>query len=491
MPTGATRHPALTRRAPDAMYVGGEWVAAVNGESFQVGCPATGEPLARLPFAGEADVDAAVAAARRAYEGGWAETTPKQRADMLFELADRLARDSERLTMIEVVDNGSTIRKMRGGVALGIEMLRAFAGLIPTITGRTIPLDANSFNYTIREPWGVVGVIVPFNHPFQFAAQITGSVLGAGNTMVFKPSELTSLSTLEVAQIAADVFPPGVLNVVTGGGATGAAIAGHRGIDKIHFKGSLPTGRAVLAAGAQFIRPVSLEMGGKNPMVVFPDADLDSAVQGAVDGMNFVHQGQSCGSCSRVFVHRDLFEEFRAKLVERVEALCPGLPWDEAAEMGSIVSPGQYDRVVGHIAAARQAGVKLLTGGQPFDNPELKDGLFLRPTIFESPNHDLPLVQEEIFGPVMCLFAWSDEDDVFRLANDVVYGLTASVWTNDLRTAQRAIRRLQAGLVWVNNHQRRPAMTPFGGYKQSGLGKERYTDELLTYSQEKSVLMTL
>ena len=490
-PETSTRHPALSRQAPDSMYIGGKWVGAQGGATFEVLCPSTGETLARLPEAGQADVDAAVAAARRAYENGWADTSPRERADILFELADRLSRDRERLTMIDVVDNGSTIGKMRGGLALGVEMLRMFAGFIPTLSGRTIPLDSGSFNYTIREPWGVVGVIVPFNHPVQFAAQIIGSALGAGNTMLFKPSELTSLSTLEVAAAAADLLPPGVLNVITGSGTAGAAIAGHPDIDKIHFKGSLPTGRAVLAAGAKFIRPVSLEMGGKNPMVVYPDSDVDKAVKGAVDGMNFVHQGQSCGSCSRVFVHQDIYEEFRAKLVEKVEALRPGMPWDETAQMGSIVSRTQYDRVLGYIEGARAAGVTMLTGGGPFDDPELKDGFFLRPTVFESPDHDLPLVQDEIFGPVMCLFSWTDEKEVFRLANDTVYGLTASVWTNDLNTALNAVRRLKAGLVWVNNHQRRPAVTPFGGYKQSGLGAERYTDELLTYSQEKSVLMTL
>jgi betaine-aldehyde dehydrogenase len=487
----ATRHPDLHRNAPDSMYIGGSWVGAVDGETFDVTSPATGELLAKLPAAGRADIDAAVAAARTAFEGGWGDTSPKERADLLFEFADLIEADIERITMIDAVDNGSTIRKMRGGVKLGLDMLRNYAGFIPTLTGRTIPLDSGSFNYTVREPYGVVGVIVPFNHPTQFVAQIVGSALGAGNTMIFKPSELTSLSALEIAAIAADLFPAGVLNMVTGAGGAGSAMTSHPGIDKIHFKGSLPTGRKVLEAGAATIKPISLEMGGKNPMVVFPDVSVDAAVKGAVDGMNFVHQGQSCGSCSRVYVHEDIYEEFRRKVVERVKKLRPGLPWDEDAEMGSIVSRPQYERVLSFIKSADEAGVTRLTGGEPFDAPEFADGLYLQPTIYENPAHDLPLVQEEIFGPVMCLFSWSDEDEVFRRANDTVYGLTASVWSNDLRTVHRAIRRFKAGLVWVNNHQRRPANTPFGGYKQSGLGKERFTDELNTYSQEKSVLMTL
>jgi betaine-aldehyde dehydrogenase len=473
------------------MFIGGSWVAAADASRFDVSCPATGELLAELPAAGAADVDAAVAAARAAYESGWCDTNPKERAAILFELADRLERDSERLTLIDVVDNGSTIRKMRGGVTSGIDMLRLFAGLVPMLAGRTIPLDSGTFNYTVREPWGVVGVIVPFNHPFQFAAQSIGSVLGAGNALVFKPSELTSLSTLEVFEAARDLVPPGVLNVVTGLGTAGAAIANHPDIDRLHFKGSLPTGRAVLTAAAARIKPVSLEMGGKNPFLVFPDADVDAAVTGAINGMNFVHQGQSCGSSTRVFVHDSLYEEFRDKLIARAEALRPGLPWDEDAEMGSIVSRPQYERVLAHISAAREAGVTFLAGGAPIDDPELAGGLYIQPTIVEEPSHDLPLVQEEIFGPVMCLFRWSEEDEVFSRANDVIYGLTASVWCNDLRTVHRAIKRLKAGLVWVNNHQRRPSLTPFGGYKQSGLGKERYIDELLAYTQEKSVLMVL
>ena len=265
----STRHPDLNRKAPDAMYIGGQWVGAIGGQTFDVTCSATGERLAQLPAAELVDVDAAVIAARAAFDAGWGESSPKARADLLFELADRIEANSERITMIDAIDNGSTIRKMRGGVKLGLDMLRNYAGFIPTLTGRTIPLDSGSFNYTVREPYGVVGVIVPFNHPTQFVAQIIGSALGAGNAMIFKPSELTSLSALEIAAIAADLFPAGVLNIVTGAAPAGSAIASHPGIDKIHFKGSLPTGRKVLEAGAATIKPVSLEMGGKNPMVVF------------------------------------------------------------------------------------------------------------------------------------------------------------------------------------------------------------------------------
>ncbi len=431
-------------------------------------------------------------AASAAFTSTWCDTSPKQRADLLFELADRLERDSERLALIDVVDNGSTMRKMRSDVAAGVNMMRTYAGLIPTIGGRTIPLDADTFNYTVREPWGVVGVMMPFNHPFMFAAQVVGSVLAAGNTLVFKPSELTSLSTLEVAKVAEDLLPPGVVNVLVGSGVgAGAPLVRHPMVDKVHFKGSLPTGRLVLAGGADTIKPVTLEMGGKNPFIVYPDADLDRAVEGAVIGMNFVHQGQSCGSSTRIFVHTDLYDAFRDRLVARVESLSPGLPWDEQADMGSIVSRLQYDRVLRLIGEAVEDGATLLTGGSTVDREDLRDGLYIEPTVFEGASHDSTLVQEEIFGPVTCLFRWDDEEEVIRLANDVIYGLTASVWTRDLDTAHRTARRLQAGLVWINDHNRRPALTPFGGYKQSGIGKERAMDELQTYTHEKSVLLAM
>jgi betaine-aldehyde dehydrogenase len=474
------------------MFIGGAWVQAADGDTLDAWCPSTGELIARIPSAGPADVDAAVLAASEAFRSGWCDASPKQRADLLFELADRLERDSERLAMIDVVDNGSTLRKMRSDVAAGVNMMRLYAGLIPTIGGRTIPLDADTFNYTVREPWGVVGVMMPFNHPFMFAAQVVGSVLAAGNTLVFKPSELTSLSTLEVAKATEDLLPPGVLNVVTGSGVgAGAPLVRHPKVDKVHFKGSLPTGRLVLAGGADTVKPVTLEMGGKNPFIVYPDADLGRAVDGAVVGMNFVHQGQSCGSSTRIFVHADLYDEFRDRLVARVESLYPSLPWDEKADMGSIVSRPQYDRVLRLIGEAVEDGAKLLTGGSAVDREDLRDGLYIHPTVFEDARHDSPLVQEEIFGPVTCLFRWEDEDEVIKLANDVIYGLTASVWTRDLDTAHRASRRLQAGLVWINDHNRRPALTPFGGFKQSGIGKERAMDELQTYTHEKSVLLAM
>ncbi|MGH8869819.1 MAG: aldehyde dehydrogenase family protein [Actinomycetes bacterium] len=487
-----SRHPTLHRRAPDQLFIGGQWVDGADGKRLSVTCPATGELLAELPAGTERDVDAAADAAAEAFRSTWRDTPPDERAAALLTLADRLEREADRLAMIDVVDNGSTVRRMRADVDTGVSLLRMYAGLVRTLGGRTIPIDATTLNYTLREPYGVTGVVVPFNHPFLFAAQVTGAVLAAGNTLVLKPSEHTSLSALEVAKAAEDLLPPGVLNVVTGLGAdTGAPLVRHPLVRKVHFKGSVPTGRNVLSIGAETVKPVTLELGGKSPFVVYPDADLDKAIPGAVTGLNLVHQGQSCGSATRLFVHDEVYDEFRDGVVEAFRALRPGLPWDPAADMGSIVSVQQYEKVLGYVGGALSDGARLLTGGHPVDVEELKDGLYLEPTVFEDVEHDMAVAREEIFGPVTCLFRWTDEDEMFQRANDVIYGLTASVWTRDLATAHRAASRLEAGFVWVNGHGRRPVGSPFGGYKQSGIGKERAQEELSQYTQEKSVVVAL
>lgn len=487
-----TRYPTLDRHAPAAMFIGGRWVPAADGSVMPALSPATGETIVDLPSAGEADVDAAVAAAADAFTGGWSDTPPQERSRSLYRLADRLQADADRLALIDVVDNGSTLRRMRADIDTGVNLLRTYAGLVPTIGGRTIPIDSSTFNYTLREPYGVAAVIVPFNHPFMFAAQVIGAALAAGNTLVLKPSELTSLSTLEVAKAAEDLLPPGVLNIVLGtGSAVGAPLVRHPRVRKVHFKGSVPTGRAVMAMGAEMIKPVTLELGGKSPFVVYPDADLDRATAGAVSGMNLVHQGQSCGSATRLFVHDALYDDFRDGLRRKFEALRPGLPWDPATDTGSMVSRQQYEKVLGYIASARDDGARLITGGNPIERPDLRGGHYIQPTIFEDVSPDMAVAREEIFGPVTCLFRWDDEDDMFARANDVIYGLTASVWTRDLEVAHLAARRLECGYVWINGHGRRPVGSPFGGYKQSGIGKERAQDELSFYTQEKSVLVEL
>lgn len=485
-------HPALERRGDDLLFVDGRWSPAASRRTFEVSCPATGESIAQVSRADADDVDLAVRAAHRAYEETWRETPPADRAAMLHALADRLAADADRLALIDVVDNGSTVRRMRADVDTGVQLIRTYAGFVGTITGRTIPIDSHTLNYTVREPYGVAGVIVPFNHPFMFAAQMVGSALASGNTLVLKPSELTPLTALEIAKAAEDLLPPGVLNILTGfGEECGAPVVRHPLVRKVHFKGSVPTGRRVMEMCAAGIKPVSLELGGKAPFVVYPDVDVDVAVQGAVRGMNLVHQGQSCGSATRLLVHDDIYDAFRAGLVEAFESLRPGAPWDAGADMGCMVSRTQYDKVLAHIAKGVDDGARLLTGGGPVTDASLPGDLYIQPTAFECDDMSPIVARDEIFGPVTCLFRWDDEERMLAMANDTEYGLTASVWTHDLGTAHRVVSRLQAGYVWVNGHGRRPVGSPFGGYKQSGIGKERAQDEFNSYTQEKSVLVAL
>lgn len=490
--TRVARHPQIDRYAADQLFIDGQWSPAASGQTFAVTCPVTGEPLADLSLAGPADVDRAVRAAARAFDTTWRSTTPTERAQLLRLLADRLEEHADRLALIDVVDNGSTIRRMRADIDTGLELMRTYAGLIKTIGGRTIPIDDHTLNYTIREPYGVVSVIVPFNHPFMFAAQMVGSALAAGNTLVLKPSEATSLTALEIAKVAEDILPAGVLNVLTGfGDGCGAPMVAHPLVRKVHFKGSVPTGRKVMEACSAMIKPVSLELGGKGPFIVYPDMDVTTAVNGAVKGLNLVHQGQSCGSATRLFVHADIYDEFKAGLVKAFGSLHAGAPWEPDVEMGCMVTKTHFDKVMSYIAQGVESGARLIAGGKQATDPSLPGELFIEPTIFECDDMSPVVAREEIFGPVTCLFRWSDEDEMIAQANDVEYGLTASVWTNNLSIAHRAVARLQAGYIWINAHGRRPVGSPFGGYKQSGIGKERAQDEFNSYTQEKSVLVEL
>ena len=474
------------------MLIGGQLVDAAAGEWAQVIDPARGQVVARVPLGSPADVDRAVDAAARAFPS-WRATPASARAAAVLALADAIQTHGEELAWIDTVDGGSPIKVMRGDYRLAVEQLRYFAGLALELRGQTIPTpEPGTLDFTLREPFGVVGRIVPFNHPLMFAASRIAAPLVAGNTVVLKPSEHTSLSALRLGELAADLLPPGVLNVVTGLGAVvGDAVVRHPGIPRIAFTGGVDVGRQIQRSAAETaVKTVTLELGGKNPMIVLPDATVDDAVAGAVRGMNFTWQGQSCGSTSRLYVHRSLFDEFVAAVANQMEQLVIGDPRDEATDIGAIAYRAQYDKVVRYLDAAQQdRRTRLVTGGLP-PAGQFGNGLYVRPTLFAiEQDDDLPIATEEIFGPILVAMPFDDLDEVIRRANALPYGLTASVWTNDLHTAMRASTELAAGYVWVNWSSSHIPGTPFGGMKNSGVGREEGIEELYSFTQSKNVYL--
>jgi betaine-aldehyde dehydrogenase len=480
--------PTSVEPGTHAALIGGRRVAAASGETIDAVSPVTGEAIARIPRCRAEDVDAAVRAAAAAFVE-WRRLEAAERASYLLRLADAIEADGERLAGLDSVDNGSPLHEMRKDVGIAAAQLRYFAGLALQLRGQTIPSSYDRLNYTLRQPFGVVGRIVPFNHPLMFAAAKIAAPLVAGNTVVLKPSEFTSLSALALADHLAAIFPPGVVNVVTGyGNEAGDALVAHPDVRRLAFIGSVETGRAIQRRAAEVaVKHVTLELGGKNPIVIFPDADHDLAIQGAVTGMNFTWQGQSCGSTSRLLVHRDTYEDFVDELAGRVERLRSGPPGDPQTDTGAIVNERQLEKVLGYVALGQEEGARLVTGGNRVTDGELARGLFVRPAVLADVRPDSRLAQEEIFGPVLAVLRYDDYDDAVRIANGVRYGLTASVFTRDLRTAHAFARDVEAGYVWVNDASRHFPATSFGGFKDSGVGREEDLEELESYTQTKNV----
>lgn len=468
------------------LVIAGTWAPGTAGAQEETVDPATEEPIARVTSAGEADVDRAVAAAREAAPG-WAATPWAERARRVLALADRLESDTESFAWLDVRDGGIPIRGMRRDVANAVAYLRYFAGLASELKGHTIETPQGSVDFTVREPFGVVGKIVPFNHPLQFAAAAIAAPLVAGNSVVLKPAEQTPISALHLGMLAAEVLPPGTVNVVTGGAATGSALVRHPHVPRIGFTGSVATGRAVLRDAAEHIKVVTLELGGKNPLIVLPDVDPGIAAELATIGMNLQRTaGQSCGSTSRVYVHEDLHEAVLTRLSGRFDALTVGNPGAEVTDVGPLAFAQHRDRVSSAIAGALDEGAELRTGG-PSAPDGLERGYFVRPTVLGGVRDAMRVAGDEIFGPVVAVLPWRDEDDVVARANALPLGLTANVATNDLTAALRLARRLEAGYVWVNGRGQRPFGAPFGGWKLSGLGSENSLDELLSYTRTKNV----
>jgi betaine-aldehyde dehydrogenase len=479
---------SLSSRTTHPMLIGGEFRDASDGATIDAVAPATGEVLGTFPAGTRADVDAAVTAAEQAF-GTWRRTEATERAALVEELATAIAEHAEELARLDATDNGSLLAEMRRDVTTAVAAMRYFAGLALHLRGDTVPSGGGRLTYSVRIPYGVVGRIIPFNHPLMFAASKIAAPLIAGNTVVLKPSEHTSLSALRLAELAHAILPPGVLNVVTGWGAeVGDALAAHPRVRRLAFTGSVATGLAIQRRAAETtVKTVTLELGGKNPLVVFPDADLDVAVGAAIRGMNFTWQGQSCGSLSRVIVHDAIHDAFLERLVAEVAELRPGMPDDPDAQTGAIVNAGQLEKVLGYVRIGVEDGARLCAGGDRITVGDLANGLFVRPAVFADVAVDSRLAQEEIFGPVLSVLRFSDEAEAVSIANATRFGLTASVFTTDLGTAHRFAEEVDAGYVWINEVSRHIPGTPYGGMKDSGLGREEDFDELLSYTQLKNV----
>lgn len=459
-----------------------------DGPTIDALNPATGEVIGRFHDATDEDVDAAVKAGLDRFQE-WRRSTPRDRAAALHAIANVVEGNAEELALLDVLDNGSPIREMRNDAGAAASLLRYYAGLVLQRHGHTVPTEYDRLNYTIPQPYGVVARIVAFNHPLMFVAGRIGAPLAAGNVVIMKPSEHTSLSALRLAELLDDVLEPGLVQIITGAGSTtGDALVRHPDIRRLSFIGSAETGRHILRrANEDRLKNVTLELGGKNPLVIFPDADLDVAVAAAQRGMNFTWQGQSCGSTSRLLVHEDIYDEFVDRLATSVDSLRSGAPIDEATQTGAIINQQQFDKVKRYIDIGKAEGGRLVAGGTVLEDGEFAGGLFIRPTIFADVRPGSRLEQEEIFGPVLAAIRFRDYGEAITIANGVRYGLTASVFTRDLATAHRFARDIESGYVWVNEVARHLPGTPFGGVKDSGLGRDEDLDELMSYTETKHV----
>lgn len=472
------------------MLIGGEWHGSTSGNWIDTDNPYTGKPWAQVPRGTPEDVERAVAAARTAFRSpAWRGVSATERGAMLRRLGDCIAREADRLASIETRDNGKLITEMRGQLRYIPQWYYYFAGLADKLEGRVIPIDKpDVLNFTFEEPMGVVAAITPWNSPLLLATWKLAPALAAGNTVVWKPSEFTSVSALMFGELFEEAgFPPGVVNIVTGyGGDIGDALVRHPGVNKVAFTGGDATGQHVYEAAAGGIKPVTLELGGKSANVVFDDARMDNAVKGVVSGI-FAATGQTCIAGSRALVHRSIHDEFVERLVALAKTAKMGDPSSEETQVGPVTTRPQYQKTLDYIDIARGEGATCLLGGGPASRPECGDGWFVEPTIFGDVTPDMRLAQEEVFGPILAIIPFDTEEEAIEIANGTIYGLAAGVWTQDMGRAIRLSRQLEAGTVWVNTYRAVSYLSPFGGYKRSGIGRESGLMAIREYVQEKSV----
>ncbi|MDB5827663.1 MAG: aldehyde dehydrogenase family protein, partial [Variovorax sp.] len=481
--------PAYLDGHPKLLLIDGKLVPAASGKTFKTYNPTTGKVLAEVAEAGVADIDAAVASARRAFEGPWSKFKPFDRQAVLLKLADLVDQHFDELAMLDTLDMGGPIASTAAKRRRAIALLRYYAGLATATHGQTIENSqaGEIFSYTVREPVGVVAAINPWNGPLGLAIWKIAPALAAGCTVVLKPAEQAPLSPMRLGELCLEAgIPPGVVNVVAGFGEAGAALAAHPGVDKVAFTGSTEVGQAIIRASAGNLKRVSVELGGKSPNIVFADADLDLAVPGAAMAV-FANSGQICSAGTRLFVERPIHDEFVERLGKFARALRVGNPLDPQTQLGPLVSDAQLERVTGYLKTGKSEGARAVAGGNRISDAALAEGYFVEPTVFAGVDDSMAIAREEIFGPVISAMPFDSVDEVIRRGNDTQYGLGSGVWTRDIANAHKVSRGLRAGTVWINCYQAMDAAVPFGGYKMSGYGRESGTEHMDEFLQTKAV----
>lgn len=469
-------------------WIDGETMSSASGETFKTTDPAVAEPISSVARGNADDIDTAIAAAQSAFSEHWQDTTSQERQQYINEWTAELRDHLDELTLLESLDTGKPLAYARDEIIEALEQFEYYVSVAQAHEGAQLPQGTDNHVYTRNEPYGVAGQILPWNYPLSLFSWKTGAALAAGNTVVCKPSEEAPLSITRATQLSEGIFPDGVLNVVNGyGEEVGAPLTDHSGVDKLSFTGSVPVGQQVMAAGADHVMPVTLELGGKSPYIVFPDADIEQAAETSAAGI-FFNTGQSCDACSRILVHEDIHEEFVDAFLDAAEAWEPGDPLVEGTTMGPLTFDNQYEKVENYVNVGREEGADLILGGNGVSD---SDGYFFEPTVFDGVENDMRIAQEEIFGPVQCIITFADYDEAIELANDVEYGLASGVATKDAATIHRAAADIEAGSVWVNEYHGGGPGIPFGGYKASGIGRECGKETLDEYTRTKSVNVAL